>query len=60
MEESVRLPRDWKGEVGAAIGTKLYVDLADTAVDSDEALAAKCEELIVQLKALPALKPYAL
>ena len=54
------MPREWRGEVGAAIGTKLYVDMAEADLSEPAVLAAKGEELIVQLKALPALRPYAL
>ena len=60
MESTIRNTREWDGEIGGALCTKLYVDFADTDVNSDLELAPKCEELILQLKALPALKPYAL
>ena len=47
--------------MGGALGTKLYIDMAADSFDKDQAVfEAKCEELIQQLKALPALKPYAL
>ena len=60
LEPSVRVPREWRGEVGAAIGPKLYVDMAEADLSDPAVLAAKGEELIAQLKALPALRPYAL
>ena len=61
MEETIRNSRDWKGEVGAALGTKLYVDFSSDEFDSDsDFFTAKCEELIQQLKSLPALRPYLL
>ena len=63
MEEQVRVSRDWKKEVGAAIGTKLYVDMSedfDCGENADRRFAEKCEQLIVQIKALPAIRPYLL
>ena len=63
MEEQVRVSRNWRDEVGAAIGTKLYVDMAedfDGGEDADSMFAEKCEQLIVQIKSLPAIRPYLL
>jgi hypothetical protein len=63
MEEQVRASRNWRGEVGAAIGTKLYVDMAedfDGGEGTDSRFAEKCEQLIVQIKALPEIRPYLL
>ena len=59
----MRVSRNWRDEVGAAIGTKLYVDMAedfDGGEGTDSRFAEKCEQLIVQIKALPAIKPYLL
>jgi len=60
LEPSVRVAREWRGEVGAAMGPTLYVGMSEGALGDPAVLAAKGEELIAQLKALPALRPYAL
>jgi hypothetical protein len=42
MEPQMRNSRNWKGRLGAELGTHLYVDLSD---DTPEIFAKKCEEL---------------
>ena len=59
----MRVSRNWRDEVGAAIGTKLYVDMAedfDGGENADNTFTEKCEQLIGQIKALPAIRPYLL
>jgi ribosomal protein L40E len=42
MEPKMRNSRNWKGRLGAELGTHLYVDLSD---DTPEIFTKKCEEL---------------
>eukprot|EP01040_Poterioochromonas_malhamensis_P010319 gene10319-11224_t len=42
MEPRMRNPRDWKGRLGAELGTHLYVDLSE---EDPEIFDSKCKEL---------------
>jgi hypothetical protein len=42
MEPGMTNPRDWKGELGAALGTKLFVDLSS---GDDAVFKAACDKL---------------
>jgi hypothetical protein len=44
MEASMRNPRDWKGQLGAALGSMLYVDMSDAKVGT-AAFEAKVREI---------------
>jgi ribosomal protein L40E len=47
MEPRMRNPRDWKGRLGAELGTHLYVDLSE---DNPETFEKKVEELFQLIK----------
>lgn len=42
MEPRMRNPRDWKGRLGAELGTHLYIDLSE---EDPEIFDSKCKEL---------------
>ena len=45
MEAEMRNPREWKGVLGAALGTMLYVDMVGIDESSGRAFEAKMDEL---------------
>jgi hypothetical protein len=58
MEAGMRNPRDWKGQLGAALGSVLYIDLSDVR-EGTAAFDAKVREIHDRVKAIVGLGPAA-
>jgi len=49
MEERMQNARDWRAELGAALGTKLYVNMVS---DAEEVFESRCEEIYQRVRAV--------